>query len=182
MGAAVSDAHTLQCMEVWGGNRAVDNGVVMMGVDAWVFCRPYGTDEAGGDVHYVSSCASGRIVRLIVADVAGHGADVAELATRLRGLMKSHANYADQREVVGVINREFARLADIGKFATAVAATYWTPTDELVMTNAGHPPPLLRDPQGRLHRLDAHHSPMLGAVPDFGRAAGAHRGGLRARD
>ena len=95
-GAAVSPTHTLQCLEVWGGNRSVDRGVAMLGVDAWVYCRPQGENEAGGDVHYVSSCASGRIVRLMVADVSGHGADVADLASRLRTLMRSYVNDVDQ--------------------------------------------------------------------------------------
>ena len=59
----------MQCMEVWGGNQSVDSGVVMAGLDAWVYCRPYaavGADApaaAGGDVYFVSSCATGRIAR-----------------------------------------------------------------------------------------------------------------------
>ena len=64
-----------QCMEVWRGNQPVDNGVVMPGLDAWVYSRPLGDAKAGGDVHYVSSCATGRITRLLVADVSGHGAE-----------------------------------------------------------------------------------------------------------
>jgi sigma-B regulation protein RsbU (phosphoserine phosphatase) len=57
-------------MEVWGGNAAIDNGVIMPGLDAWVYARPYQQQAAGGDIHYVSSCATGRIIRLLVADVS----------------------------------------------------------------------------------------------------------------
>src|SRR5205814_3709017 len=53
------DVKYLQCMEVWGGNQVVDSGVVMAGLDAWVYSRPVNDDEGGGDVHYVSSCAAG---------------------------------------------------------------------------------------------------------------------------
>mgnify|MGYP003483393270 CR=1 FL=1 len=38
----------------------------------------------GGDVVYASSCATGRITRLMVADVAGHGHTVAATAADLR--------------------------------------------------------------------------------------------------
>src|SRR5262249_55062163 len=65
--------HTMRCLEVWGGNQAVDNGVVMAGLDAWLFSRPYQGHSAGGDIHYVSSCAAGMLTRLLVADVSGHG-------------------------------------------------------------------------------------------------------------
>jgi len=33
---------TMQCMEVWGGNQVVDKSVSMAGLDAWVYCRPFG--------------------------------------------------------------------------------------------------------------------------------------------
>ena len=35
-----SHDHTMQCMEVWGGNQVVDKSVSMAGLDAWVYCRP----------------------------------------------------------------------------------------------------------------------------------------------
>ncbi|MFM9994545.1 MAG: PP2C family protein-serine/threonine phosphatase [Phycisphaerales bacterium] len=139
--------HTMQCLEVWGGNQAVDNGVVMPGLDAWVYSRPYKGEAAGGDIHYVSSCASGRITRLLVADVSGHGQSVARVATGLRDLMRRYVNYVDMGRFVGGLNREFAALSDAdggvaGGFATAVIATYWVPTDYLTLCNAGHPRPL----------------------------------------
>jgi serine phosphatase RsbU (regulator of sigma subunit) len=129
-------------MEVWGGNQAVDNGVVMPGLDAWVYSRPYRGDQAGGDIHYVSSCATGRITRILVADVSGHGSQVAQVAAGLRTLMRRFVNYVDQSRLVRGLNREFAGLDDQGRFATAVVATYWAPTDDLVVSNAGHPRPL----------------------------------------
>lgn len=135
----------MQCMEVWGGNQAVDNGVVMPGLDAWVFSRPVGGDDAGGDIHYVSSCATGRITRMLVADVSGHGAGVAQTARELRGLMKRYVNYLDQSRFVGELNAQFGALSESGAFATAFAATYWAPTSYLLACNAGHPPPLWRN-------------------------------------
>ena len=63
----------------------------MAGLDAWVFSRPYGNASGGGDVYYVSSCATGRITRLLVADGAGvlvtdlDGQACAALAKELNG-------------------------------------------------------------------------------------------------
>lgn len=132
----------MQCMEVWGGNAAIDNGVVMPGLDAWVYARPYQQQAAGGDIHYVSSCATGRIIRLLVADVSGHGTEVAEVAHALRSLMRRFINFVDQSRLIRGLNTEFTRLSELNRFATAVVATYWSPTDELVISNAGHPRPL----------------------------------------
>ncbi len=132
----------MQCLEVWGGNQAVDSGVIMAGVDAWLFSQPFENSERGGDVHFVSSCATGRLTRMLVADVSGHGSAVADTATALRRVMRRYMNHIDQRKFVGVLNHEFTALAKAGSFATAVAATYYAPTRELALCNAGHPPPL----------------------------------------
>src|SRR5262245_49066418 len=86
------DTTRIQCMEVWGGNSAVATKLEVAGLDAWVFCEPYKGDQLGGDIHYVSTCGSGRVSRFVVADVAGHGADVGELAVKLRKLMQLHVN------------------------------------------------------------------------------------------
>jgi phosphoserine phosphatase RsbU/P len=99
----------------------------------------------GGDVYYVSSCASGRITRLLLADVSGHGAAVTGLATGLRDLMRKHVNFVKQSRFVERMNREFAKLAEEGSFATALVATFFQPTRRLTVCNAGHPYPLLFD-------------------------------------
>jgi hypothetical protein len=72
-------AHALQCMEVWGGNTAVESGISIPGIDAWVFSQPFHAQASGGDVHYVSMCGMGRIGRFMMADVSGHGTQVSEL-------------------------------------------------------------------------------------------------------
>ncbi len=133
----------LQCMEVWGGNQAVESSVTLSGLDAWVFSVPHKGGGAGGDIHYVSSCATGRINRLLVADVSGHGESVAEVARHLRDLMRRFVNHLDQRAFVRSLNREFAAIAQTGRFATAVITTYWSPTGVLQICNAGHQRPLL---------------------------------------
>lgn len=163
MPTAEQSNHTMQCMEVWGGNAAIDNGVVMPGLDAWVYARPYQAQDAGGDIHYVSSCATGRIIRLLVADVSGHGTEVADVAKSLRSLMRRFINYVDQSKLIRGLNTEFTRLSELNRFATAVVATYWSPTDELVISNAGHPRPLwYRARTGQWQVLDQKSAPRRG--------------------
>ncbi len=134
----------MQCMEVWGGNQPVDAGVAMAGLDAWVYCRPYNDAAGGGDVYYVSACATGRITRLLVADVSGHGERVSAVGAQLRTLMRRYVNYLDQKRFVRSLNSQFSSLSAEGMcFATAIVCTFFGPTRHLTLCNAGHPPPLL---------------------------------------
>jgi serine phosphatase RsbU (regulator of sigma subunit) len=130
-------------MEIWGGNRATDKQLEMPGLRAWVYSRPHGSSLGGGDVYYLSSCASGRISRVLLADVSGHGELVSVLGVGLRDLMRKNVNWVKQTRLVRAMNRQFSALAEQGGFATAVATTFFSPTRSLSVCNAGHPTPLL---------------------------------------
>jgi serine phosphatase RsbU (regulator of sigma subunit) len=132
----------MQCMEVWGGNRPVDSGVIMPGVDAWVYSQPCENQAAGGDVHFMSTCCGGKVERMVVADISGHGAGVAETGAQLRVLMRRFINHQNQLDVVRSLNREFTAASAIGVYATAVVMTFESSRNSLVISNAGHPPPL----------------------------------------
>ncbi len=134
--------HTMQCMEVWGGNVAAESGISVHGIDAWLYSQPFQGEASGGDIHYVSMCGEGRIARFVLADVAGHGAEVNDLALDLRTLMRKHVGTPDQTRFARSLNRAFGRLSRDGIFATAALATYFAPTDELIACLAGHPRPL----------------------------------------
>src|SRR5437667_7049027 len=123
----------MTCMEVWGGNTPTNNGVSMLGLDAWVYSKPYQSADAGGDVYYVSSCATGRITRLLVADVSGHGETVSNVAEQLRLMMRRYVNHLDQGQFVRSMNRQFSSMADAGCFATAVVTTFFSPTRDLLL-------------------------------------------------
>lgn len=140
---SVEQGEFMQCMEVWGGNHATDKAVAMSGLDAWVYSRPYGGSTGGGDVYYLSTCATNRILRILVADVSGHGQAVQELALDLRALMRRYVNHIDQSQFVSSMNQQFAAVAKTGLFATAIVSTYFAPTSRLALCNAGHPPPLI---------------------------------------
>ncbi len=146
-GSGTDAGHGMSCMEIWGGNVSAETGVSTPGIDAYVFSRPHAGSVGGGDIHYVSLCAAGRIARFALADVSGHGGEVSDLAVELRGLMRRHINTPDQARFARDLNEAFSRSAvresiGGGRFATAILATYWTPTDHLIVCNAGHPRPL----------------------------------------
>jgi len=130
-------------MEVWGGNRSTWSHFVVPGLDLWVYSLPFDGNEEGGDVYYVSSCASGRITRMLVGDVSGHGAEASPVSARLRDIMRRNVNYIDQTRVVKGLNQQFEEESSAGRFATAVISTYFAPTRSLTVCSAGHPPPLL---------------------------------------
>jgi serine phosphatase RsbU (regulator of sigma subunit) len=117
--------------------------VAFGGLDAWVYSKPFQQAEHGGDIYYASSCATGRITRLLLADVAGHGTAVASTAADLRTLMRRFVNRLDQAEFVRLLNKQFSAMSEAGSFATAIVTTFFAPTGRLTVCNAGHPRPLL---------------------------------------
>ncbi|MFN8858296.1 MAG: hypothetical protein ACK50P_22190, partial [Planctomycetaceae bacterium] len=95
----------MQCMEVWGGNEPATRAVELTGLQAWVYSLPYPDSRKGGDVYYLSSCASGRISRMLIADVAGHGDLVDNTARGLRDLMRRNINFISQRRLFVALNQ-----------------------------------------------------------------------------
>ena len=143
MSAATTTKHELKCMEIWSGHRSVENVAASPGLDAWIFSQPYQGEATGGDVHYLSLCVGGIVTRLVLADVSGHGSVVAETSATLRTLLRRFMNAKRQDRLVGEINREFTTLEQTGRFATAIVMTYLSHRNSLLLTNAGHPHPLL---------------------------------------
>lgn len=144
---ATTNAERMQCMEVWGGNRQVDRALKTTGLDVWIYSKPHANSQNGGDVYYVSSCASGRITRILLADVSGHGEAVSDRAESLRALMRSNINYVNHTSLVNAVNREFVGKTSNGAFATALVGTFFAPTKKLTLSSAGHPNPFLFKPE-----------------------------------
>src|SRR5712664_3350527 len=141
--ASNKPAQQMTSIEVWGGSELTTRRVEMGGLDAWVYSKPFGEAQRGGDVYYASSCATGRISRLLLADVAGHGTSVAATAADLRTLMRRFVNRLDQADFVRLLNQQFIALSQAATFATAVVSTFFAPSRRLTVCNAGHPKPFL---------------------------------------
>jgi sigma-B regulation protein RsbU (phosphoserine phosphatase) len=139
------ETQALTCMEVWGGNHATFSAFQKAGVDVWLYSQPCRSDVNGGDVYYLSSCASGRITRMLLADVAGHGESVSHVAAGLRDLMRKHVNTIRTKKLINELNAEFAELPAGDRFATSIVSSYFIPTSKLSVCSAGHPMPLVRE-------------------------------------
>jgi serine phosphatase RsbU (regulator of sigma subunit) len=140
---AAANPHTLQCMELWRGNSSVETTASSTGLEAWIFSQPYHGESSGGDVHYLSLCVGGIVTRILLADVSGHGIKVDTTSNILKNLLRRFMNAKKQDRLVEELNREFSGLEQSGRFATAVIATYLSHKNQLLLTNAGHPRPLL---------------------------------------
>ena len=166
--APTSVPPVMACMEVWGGNQATERSFSMLGLETWIYSLPYQQATGGGDVYFLSSCATGRITRLLIADISGHGAAVAETGERLRDLMRRHLNHVEQRQFLTDMNREFGEVRHAGGFATAVAASFFSPDSRIAVTNAGHPPPLIYSGQsGHWAILDTSEDEQATGLSDF---------------
>ncbi len=131
-------------MEVWGGNQATFSAFEKAGIDIWLYSRPYQVDANGGDLYYLSSCASGRITRMLLADVAGHGQEVAKVATGLRGVVSRYINSIKPQKLFEDVNEGFVQLPEADRFATSIVASYFSPRSTLSICSAGHPMPMIR--------------------------------------
>lgn len=168
-GSHLNEQVPIVCAEVWGSNRVVDMALNLPGIQGWIAARPHRGAAAGGDLHYVSSCGTGRISRFMLADVAGHGDAVSPLADHLRRLMHRYMNHIEPRHLARALNRDLSRFGDGGQFVTAVVMTFFAPNGRLTVCNAGHPvPAIYRADQRRwflLHQPDTRNAGGINNLP-----------------
>ena len=135
---------SLRCMEVRGGHGAVANFFKRPGLDVWIWGESQrDTKLEGGDMHYISSCASGRITRMLMSDVGGTENLFADVADRMRDLLKRNINVIAQNSAVRQMSANLSTASNEGGFASTLLCTYFSPLRSFTICNAGHPPPLL---------------------------------------
>ncbi|MGW5136711.1 SpoIIE family protein phosphatase [Streptomyces sp. NPDC004135] len=118
----------------------------------------------GGDWYDVIT--TGRGVALVIGDVEGHSVGAAAVMGQLRSAV--HAFAASERppqEVITHTNRLLTEL-EADAFATCCYIELDPRTGRALAVRAGHPPPLLRHPDGRAETLDLAGGVMLGVQPD----------------
>jgi phosphoserine phosphatase RsbU/P len=135
-------ARRLACAETWASNKGAASLVELPGLSVWVHSVAMGPDNAGGDVHYVSVCPSCIVSRIALADVSGHGEAVAVFGEKLRELMHRYLRDLEQIALMRDLNQAVREELGGGHYASMVAVGWHGRRGLLVMTNAGHPPPL----------------------------------------
>ncbi|MFD0648272.1 SpoIIE family protein phosphatase [Streptomyces malaysiensis subsp. malaysiensis] len=121
-----------------------------------------GTD-IGGDWYDVIPLSAERVA-LVIGDVMGHGLAEAATMGRLRTAVHTLANLElPPEEVLAHLNEVVCDLGD-DSFATCLYAQYDPVTGLCSLARAGHPPPLIVDPEGGVECLDPTPDPPLGAA------------------
>ena len=131
--------------------------------------------EVGGDWYDAFELAPGR-VGICVGDVVARGLEAATTMGQLRSALRALA--AAELGPAGVLERldAFAEQVPRGRMATVAYAELDLDDGELRYACAGHPPPVLVDPEGNARLLDGGRSAPLAAATARGRR---RRVGLR---
>lgn len=107
------------------------------------------TREVGGDLFHCFWLPDGGLF-LGIGDVAGKGVPAALMmaatATLIKGMATATPNPAD---LLGRVNSELCAMSEELLFVTLFAAVLNPATGELIFSNAGHNPPLIRRADGR---------------------------------
>ncbi|MDN0197883.1 SpoIIE family protein phosphatase [Streptomyces sp. S.PNR 29] len=120
--------------------------------------------EVGGDWYDVVT--TGNCLALVIGDVQGHGVQAAATMGQLRSAVRAFAlGDRPPDEVMSGSNRLLIDL-DSGQFASCCYIRLDPASGRARAARAGHPPPLLRHPDGRTHVLDVPGGVVLGVDPD----------------
>jgi phosphoserine phosphatase RsbU/P len=99
----------------------------------------------GGDWFDVFTLTDGT-VGVVVGDVSGHGLRAAVVMGRLRSALRAYAlDWDDPAEVLTRLDRKI-RHFEAGSFATIVYAMISPDRDKIVISSAGHLPPVIMPP------------------------------------
>ncbi|NGO47855.1 SpoIIE family protein phosphatase [Streptomyces sp. YC419] len=116
--------------------------------------------EIGGDFYDLVPTPGGAVA--VIGDVQGHNVTAAGLMGQIRTAVRAYTTVGQPpEEVMSSTNR---LLMDLGSdlFASCVYLRLDPARGQAVMARAGHPPPLLRRPDGQVRVLDLAGGPLLG--------------------
>ncbi|MEQ8208489.1 MAG: SpoIIE family protein phosphatase [Lacipirellulaceae bacterium] len=124
--------------------------------------------QVGGDYYDYIQLPEGRFAA-VVGDVAGKGVSAAILMAKLSSDVRFWlATEPDPAKALSKINQAFSRHGWDDRFVTMVVAVGDPATHELILVNAGHMPPMLRDVQGKVQEVGGDQAGVpLGVIDDF---------------
>ncbi|MET3961606.1 sigma-B regulation protein RsbU (phosphoserine phosphatase) [Marmoricola sp. OAE513] len=125
--------------------------------------------DLGGDWYDVFTLPDGRVC-LVMGDVQGHGLRAAVIMGRLRSALRAYAlEHSDPATVLTLLDRKLCHFEN-NALATVAFAITEPPYEKLVISLAGHPPPIIaRAGDGTAHPSDLSTDLLLGHLPDFER-------------
>jgi GAF domain-containing protein len=115
----------------------------------------------GGDWYDAFRQPDGGLIA-VIGDVTGHGLHAAVMMSQLRTALRAYAVDGGSPGTLLTRLHTFLHHLQPDLYATAVIARFHPDEPTLTWAAAGHPPPVLRTPDGRVHTLDAKPGAMLG--------------------
>ena len=128
--------HKIQCSEIWGGIRNLDQDVASPGLTASVFSSA-SEGGKGGDIYYLSVCGIDRLTRVAVADVVGHGEAVTEVSDWMYRSLEGRMDDSDGAAVLSELN-DLAVDRGISALTTAAILGYDSVERQGAFAYAGH--------------------------------------------
>jgi hypothetical protein len=148
-------------------SRVLGGLPVLAGIEASARYLPAGAAPSVGGDWYEGLLLGDSKIAVVVGDVTGHGVAAAADMALIRGMISAllHSEIPASRvfsEVSGVLAQRTAVL-----LATAALAIVDVAAGTVTFATAGHPPPVLRLPDGKVRTLDNANVPMIGiAITD----------------
>ncbi|MFI2205308.1 PP2C family protein-serine/threonine phosphatase [Streptomyces sp. NPDC020192] len=119
-----------------------------------------------GDWYDIVDLVGGHGMAVAVGDVVGHGLEAAGVMGQLRSALSAASRVAvGPGEALNVLGL-YAHVVDGAESATAVSTFIDFDHHTISYSSAGHPPPVLVHPDGRVEFLDQATDPPLDARPD----------------
>jgi serine phosphatase RsbU (regulator of sigma subunit)/anti-sigma regulatory factor (Ser/Thr protein kinase) len=121
--------------------------------------------DVGGDWYDAMALGDGN-VGLVIGDVAGHGLEAAAVMGQFRNALRAYAlDGAGPAAAVDRLNR-LTRTFEQNDMATLVYGEFDAGMNSMRFVRAGHPPPLLRGPDGEVTAINGRGSLPVGVSPN----------------
>ena len=126
-----------------------------------VFYRAGSAGLAGGDWYDVYALDERRLA-ITIGDVVGRGVQAAAAMGQLRSATRAMAHLVD--DPAGLLSAVDALTTSTGegRYSSMAFFVLDTKTGDLAYSVAGHPPPVIRLPDGSTEALDTGNAPLLG--------------------
>ncbi|MCX4986477.1 SpoIIE family protein phosphatase [Streptomyces sp. NBC_00572] len=136
------------------------------GIDVAARYLPAGQGmDIGGDFYDLIRATPTSVVA-VIGDVQGHNTTAAALMGQVRTAVHAHAAAgASPGDILARTNRLLDDL-DADRFTSCLVAEFDLGRHRLRLASAGHPPPLLRRPDGSAEILEVPAGLLLGIAPD----------------
>jgi sigma-B regulation protein RsbU (phosphoserine phosphatase) len=130
--------------------------------DFEVFGKVYPARQVAGDLYDFLRVPGGKLA-FYLGDVSGKGMPAALFMVAVRTLARHLAGTtASPAATLSQLNAALASDNPAGMFVTLIHGLYEPATGQVALASGGHPPPLLRHPDGRVEEVPLETGRLLG--------------------